>query len=163
MEKVDAVIALTHLTIDEDRELARHVPGIDVILGGHEHTPFHEWEHGVQILKTGMDAENVFKVTLRRGSGAEPLRLENYDGERKETSLSFFDSLVEVEAEMLSLLDYRTNPLVDQLIWERSKVIRDLQQYILPLHQHPSADGLFPLSSEEARDRQCSLGMSFER
>jgi 5'-nucleotidase / UDP-sugar diphosphatase len=31
------VVALTHSGVDEDRALARAVPGIDIILGGHDH------------------------------------------------------------------------------------------------------------------------------
>jgi 2',3'-cyclic-nucleotide 2'-phosphodiesterase (5'-nucleotidase family) len=53
----DAVVAMTHLTIAEDRELAREVKGIDVILGGHEHDPISFYEGGVFILKVGHDAE----------------------------------------------------------------------------------------------------------
>jgi 5'-nucleotidase/UDP-sugar diphosphatase len=34
---VDAIIALTHLSLDEDRILVTAVPDIDVSLGGHEH------------------------------------------------------------------------------------------------------------------------------
>lgn len=36
-DSVDAVVALTHLTLAEDARLAGRVPAIDVILGGHEH------------------------------------------------------------------------------------------------------------------------------
>jgi 5'-nucleotidase len=35
--KVDILVAVTHLNLPEDRKLAREVPGIDLILGGHEH------------------------------------------------------------------------------------------------------------------------------
>ena len=35
--KVDAVIALTHLTLDDDQELVTRLPGIDAVLGGHDH------------------------------------------------------------------------------------------------------------------------------
>lgn len=37
-EQADYVIALTHLGTDIDQELARRVPGIDLIVGGHSHT-----------------------------------------------------------------------------------------------------------------------------
>jgi 5'-nucleotidase / UDP-sugar diphosphatase len=53
----DAVVALTHLTIADDRELVREVKGIDVILGGHEHDPITFYEGGVFIFKVGHDAE----------------------------------------------------------------------------------------------------------
>ncbi len=36
-EKADIILALTHQSVDEDRELIRDVPGIDLLLGGHEH------------------------------------------------------------------------------------------------------------------------------
>lgn len=37
-KKADLVIAITHIGVDEDRELARRVSGIDIIVGGHSHT-----------------------------------------------------------------------------------------------------------------------------
>jgi 5'-nucleotidase/UDP-sugar diphosphatase len=52
----DAIVALTHLTIAEDRQLAREVKGIDVILGGHDHDPITVYESGVFIFKVGHDA-----------------------------------------------------------------------------------------------------------
>lgn len=33
----DCLVGLTHLTIDEDRELARRIPDLRLIMGGHEH------------------------------------------------------------------------------------------------------------------------------
>src|SRR5262249_46760585 len=38
-ERVDAIVALTHLTFSEDRALATRFPQIDLIVGGHEHFP----------------------------------------------------------------------------------------------------------------------------
>ena len=52
----DFIIALTHLDIARDRELARSVKGIDVILGGHDHDPITFYEGGTLILKAGYDA-----------------------------------------------------------------------------------------------------------
>ncbi len=39
---VDIIIAVTHLGVSEDRQLARNVAGIDVIVGGHSHTPLQQ-------------------------------------------------------------------------------------------------------------------------
>lgn len=52
----DVVVALTHLALAEDRQLARDVKGIDVILGGHDHDPITIYEGGVLIFKVGYDA-----------------------------------------------------------------------------------------------------------
>jgi 2',3'-cyclic-nucleotide 2'-phosphodiesterase (5'-nucleotidase family) len=38
----DVIVAITHSGVEEDRELAREVSGIDVIVGGHCHTALHE-------------------------------------------------------------------------------------------------------------------------
>lgn len=35
--KADVILAMTHLTIDQDKRLGAEVPRIDVLLGGHEH------------------------------------------------------------------------------------------------------------------------------
>jgi 5'-nucleotidase / UDP-sugar diphosphatase len=37
-KQADFVIAVTHIGVQEDRQLAAEVPGIDVIVGGHSHT-----------------------------------------------------------------------------------------------------------------------------
>jgi 2',3'-cyclic-nucleotide 2'-phosphodiesterase (5'-nucleotidase family) len=38
----DVIVGITHSGVDEDRELAREVPGIDVIVGGHSHTALYK-------------------------------------------------------------------------------------------------------------------------
>lgn len=49
------IIALTHMDMAEDRALAEAVPGIDLILGGHDHEPLHEVVNNTLIWKTGSD------------------------------------------------------------------------------------------------------------
>ncbi|SMF52004.1 Calcineurin-like phosphoesterase [Azospirillum oryzae] len=58
------VVALTHLTIAEDRELASKVKGIDLILGGHDHDPISFYEGSTLILKAGHDAQYLGVVKL---------------------------------------------------------------------------------------------------
>ena len=60
----DVVIALTHLTVAEDRALAAGVGGINLILGGHDHDPISYFENGVLILKSGYDAHFLGVVDL---------------------------------------------------------------------------------------------------
>lgn len=60
----DAIVALTHLTLADDRALVRAVPGIGLVLGGHDHHPLTVVEAGVPIVKAGQDAQNLAVVEL---------------------------------------------------------------------------------------------------
>lgn len=53
--QVELLIALTHQGLERDRQLARDVPGIDLIVGGHSHDalPQPVIENGVPILQAG--------------------------------------------------------------------------------------------------------------
>lgn len=44
-KQADHVIVVSHIGIDVDRELAKSVPGIDLIIGGHSHTALKTPEH----------------------------------------------------------------------------------------------------------------------
>jgi 2',3'-cyclic-nucleotide 2'-phosphodiesterase (5'-nucleotidase family) len=60
----DVIIALTHLSIAEDRALAQQVSGISVILGGHDHEPITWYEGGTLIYKAGSDAHYLGRIDL---------------------------------------------------------------------------------------------------
>lgn len=60
----DVIIALTHLTIAEDRTLARQVPGISLILGGHDHDPITWYEGTTLIHKSGYDAHYLGRLDV---------------------------------------------------------------------------------------------------
>ncbi len=44
-------------SLDEDVALARALPSIALVLGGHEHVPFAQMEGGTLIFKTGQNAQ----------------------------------------------------------------------------------------------------------
>jgi 2',3'-cyclic-nucleotide 2'-phosphodiesterase (5'-nucleotidase family) len=75
MGPVDVRVALTHLEIAHDRDLARAVP-LDVILGGHDHDPMLERAGGTPIVKTGADAVNLGQVTFETRCGRVLARRE---------------------------------------------------------------------------------------
>ncbi|MEW6278953.1 MAG: bifunctional UDP-sugar hydrolase/5'-nucleotidase [Candidatus Eremiobacterota bacterium] len=58
------VVALTHLDVSQDRELAREVEGIDLICGGHEHTLIQTLAGRTPIFKWGSDARLFGKIDL---------------------------------------------------------------------------------------------------
>jgi 5'-nucleotidase len=69
-EGAQVIIALTHLTFAQDRELAARFPDIDVIVGGHEHFPITAFENRTFISKAGSDAKYVARIDINRRADA---------------------------------------------------------------------------------------------
>jgi len=63
VEKVDAVVGLTHLFMEQDKRLAG-CADFDLILGGHEHTLLQSSANGTPIFKMTADAREVGRFTL---------------------------------------------------------------------------------------------------
>jgi len=83
--KTDAIVALTHLSLDEDQRLATAVPEIDVQLGGHEHENWmlRRGPRFTPIIKADANVRSLAIVTLTFGRpGVRPTvaaRLEIVD------------------------------------------------------------------------------------
>lgn len=65
-EGAQVIIALTHLTFEEDRALAARFPEIDLIVGGHEHYPITAFENRTLISKAGSDGKWVARIDINR-------------------------------------------------------------------------------------------------
>ncbi len=63
--EADLVFLVTHLGRDEDRALAAALPGIDLILGGHSHTPICEKVNGTLIVQTHSRGMSLGRADLR--------------------------------------------------------------------------------------------------
>ncbi len=63
--KVDFVIGLTHLTIDQDHQLAKELPDMPLIMGGHEHVSNLEREGNTVIAKADANAISMYIHTLQ--------------------------------------------------------------------------------------------------
>jgi 5'-nucleotidase len=61
---VRTIVAITHLTIENDKRLARCAPGIDVIIGGHEHSVLQSLSERTPIFKMGSDGRNLGRIDL---------------------------------------------------------------------------------------------------
>jgi 5'-nucleotidase len=61
---VDVIVGLTHLRMEEDKALAAAVPGIDLIVGGHEHEVLAAKVGGTPIVKSGVNAINLGLVRI---------------------------------------------------------------------------------------------------
>ena len=95
-KQADVVVALTHLGVDQDRVLVDRVPGIDVVIGGHSHTPLFapvfETAGGMggatAITQAGLWGRWVGRTTLRwsrdgrvRGTTSRLIEVRPADGE----------------------------------------------------------------------------------
>lgn len=80
-QQADLVVALTHLGVDVDREVARAAGDLDLIIGGHSHTVLRvpAVENGVPIVQAGANglflgrADLVRDLAVRRSSVAAGL------------------------------------------------------------------------------------------
>lgn len=58
------VVALTHMRVGDDVKLADTVPGVDIILGGHDHIVWKRFVKGRWLLKSGTDFKNYATIDL---------------------------------------------------------------------------------------------------
>jgi len=63
-DSCDAVIAITHQLVADDIKLAQQLPGLAVILGGHEHDMRFEKTGNIYITKAHSNAKSAFVVKL---------------------------------------------------------------------------------------------------
>lgn len=64
-DSCDAVIAITHQLMEDDIKLAQEIPGLAVILGGHEHDMRYEKVGNVIITKAHANARSAYVVSLK--------------------------------------------------------------------------------------------------
>jgi 5'-nucleotidase/UDP-sugar diphosphatase len=87
-EKVDVVICLSHGGVErgedghfsagDDVRVAKEVPGIDIVIGGHSHTELHEaiMVNGTPVVQTGKYSENLGELVMSLEGGK--LHVESY-------------------------------------------------------------------------------------
>jgi 5'-nucleotidase/UDP-sugar diphosphatase len=80
----DVVVAITHSGVEEDRELARGVPGIDVIVGGHSDTTLYEpiLEGATIIVQAGSLGRYLGQLELAYDSDTGKVRVRNEENGR---------------------------------------------------------------------------------
>ena len=106
----DIVIVLSHCGFDEDRELAKKVKGIDLIIGGHSHTPVKKpvYVGKTIISQAGCYSEYLSKIVL------------NYDKDSKKISLlkneSYLIPVVDNISNIVSFYEKKAQKDMDQVI-----------------------------------------------
>lgn len=63
-DSVDAVVAITHQAMEDDEKLAKEIPGLAVIIGGHEHDGRFEKVGNIYITKALANAKSAYIINL---------------------------------------------------------------------------------------------------
>lgn len=74
--QVDAVVALTHLNIEDDEKLAAAAPGVLLFMGGHDHNNMSRFVESTVITKADANAKTVYihRITFHPESKTSTLR-----------------------------------------------------------------------------------------
>jgi 2',3'-cyclic-nucleotide 2'-phosphodiesterase (5'-nucleotidase family) len=75
-DSVDAVVAITHQAIADDEILAREIPGLAMIIGGHEHDGHFEKIGNVYITKALANAKSAYVINLTISKKNHSLKVE---------------------------------------------------------------------------------------
>ncbi len=75
--RVDMIIAVTHLPLEQDQRLAQTIPEIDLILGGHEHENIQQWRGRdfTPIFKADANARTVYIHDLTYETTTQKLKI----------------------------------------------------------------------------------------
>jgi len=80
----NVIVGITHSGVDEDRELAREVPGIDVIVGGHSETALYKpvLQGATIIVQAGSLGRYLGQLELAYNSNTGKVRVCNEENDR---------------------------------------------------------------------------------
>ncbi|XP_028396283.1 snake venom 5'-nucleotidase-like [Dendronephthya gigantea] len=78
-EGCDFIIALTHMRLENDQKLAASVPGVDIVLGGHDHDYGIYDVNGKQVIKSGTDFRNLSEVEITFSDGSFSVKTTRHD------------------------------------------------------------------------------------
>ncbi len=140
-QSVDIVIAITHSGIDEDRELAREVSGIDIIIGGHSHTELFEpvIESGTVIAHAGSLGKYLGQLELAYDADSKTLRIRN--GENGNPALVAIDNNFSPDLHIDELVTGYTQMLNEHIKELTGGVFGNLMQVVaisdFSLENHP--------------------------
>ena len=75
-DSCDAVIAITHQALDDDIKLAKQIPGLALIIGGHEHERHYAKIGNVYITKADANAKSAYIIKLKLNKNNNSLKVK---------------------------------------------------------------------------------------
>ncbi|WP_069130387.1 bifunctional metallophosphatase/5'-nucleotidase [Rhodohalobacter halophilus] len=129
-EDVDLIISVNHSGVAEDRQLAETLPEIDIIVGGHTHTPLHEpvFVGETVIVQAGSYMQFLGRLELSYNPVEDRLSVIN-----RETGQPFLmpiNSTSPVNREIADEVERYTNILNEWLDELTTSSISDIRQTI---------------------------------
>jgi 2',3'-cyclic-nucleotide 2'-phosphodiesterase (5'-nucleotidase family) len=73
IDKCQFAVALSHLEIESDREMAKRLPQLRLIMGGHDHSSMYERVGGTVIAKADANAKSIWVHNLKYYSEMDTL------------------------------------------------------------------------------------------
>lgn len=110
-EGADVIVLLSHSGIEEDRQMAKKLKGLDVILGGHDHikTPEPESVNGTIIVHPGYYLQYVGKLEFSYDTDLKDLKLLN--GGLQSDYLQLLDSSIPEDSTVAAMITGYTDSL----------------------------------------------------
>lgn len=75
-DSCDAVVAVTHQAMEDDITLARQIPGLALIIGGHEHERHYAKIGNVYITKADANAKSAYIIKLHLNKQTHALKIK---------------------------------------------------------------------------------------
>ena len=143
--KTDFIIALTHLTKEQDKELLKHLPDIKLVIGGHEHVNMLIPVGDSFIAKADANAATVYIHHIKYHSAT---------------------GKVELKSELKTIDDHiKSDPEVDQIVQKWQVVLNDKIKSVISSPDEVIYHAQTPLDAREKsiRYRQTNFGQVVAR
>ncbi|EDM43156.1 metallophosphoesterase [unidentified eubacterium SCB49] len=76
-QNTDIIVGLTHLSIEQDKQVAEAFDNIDLIMGGHEHDNMYVPVNGIHVAKADANAKTMYVHTLTYNLATETLDINS--------------------------------------------------------------------------------------
>ncbi len=112
-DKVDIVFGLTHVKLANDKKIARLIPDLPLIMGGHEHTNSNNFIGNVQISKADANAKTVY---IHRISYDKKSKKTTIQSELKEvnSSIKEDEKVKKIVENWQSILDEKIKQVIEK-------------------------------------------------
>lgn len=111
-DSVDVVFGLTHVKINNDKRIAKLIPEIPLIMGGHEHTNKFEKVDNVTIAKADANAKTVYIHKIKFNKKTKKTEIKSVLKEVNET-ISEDENIAKVVNKWQAILDKEIKSVIE--------------------------------------------------